>query len=336
MAVENIADRGSNNYNLVRLVLAWIVAVGHGALILELPIYYDLFKIPAVGIFFFISGIFVSLSLENSASVKLFVLKRIARIYPAAWFTILCAVFLFGLLSSTCSFLNLISSRETWHYLLDNALLFKMEFYHSCLFAKSPLTHQVNASLWSLQYEVIAYTGLLFLGVVGFIKYPKWILAGIVGLLIVGTLVQFDIIDLALSNFVFVGIVMSTFFLFGVYAYFAKFIIKLNWSLFLTSILVLIVLNFIPELHVFTIPFYCYLALFIGSKLKLPKWNWIKNNDISYGVYLLHFPIFQFFQSLPWSSIAAFSVALIVTFLLALFSWKLIEQPSMRWIRAKI
>ena len=335
MAVENIANRNSNNYNLIRLILALIVAFGHGALIFKLPIYFDLFKIPSVGLFFFISGIFVSQSLLKSRSIKSFLFKRIARIYPAAWFVILFSIVVLGFLTTTCSSSYFFSSGETWRYILENAILFKMEFFHSCIFIGSPLSNQVNASLWSLQYEVVAYVTLLIIGIIGLTKKPKWLLTGVIIIVLLGTWLQLGLTSWSMGNVYFVGLVMATFFLLGVFAFYSKKVIELKPLLVLCCILGLVILYFIPVFSFLMIPSYCYLTLFIGSKMKPLKWSWIKRNDISYGVYLLHFPLFQFFRSLELDVGYGFTLGLMTTILIAIFSWKIIEQPSMRWVRIK-
>ena len=285
MAVINIANRHTNNFNLVRLALALIVAFGHGALIFQIPMYFDWLKIPAVGIFFFLSGIFVSQSFERSPSIKSFLLKRVARIYPAAWFVILCSIFIFGWLQTSCSSTEYFTSSETWRYILENATLFKMEFFHTCLFFSSPLVNQVNASLWSLQYEVIAYTLLLIAGIIGVIKYPRHLIFVVLCLMLVGTLIQHDLVSWRIGNGWLVGMVMAVFFMLGVIVYFERFELPLKPIYLILSIVGLIVLSMVPILSFLTIPLYCYIALYLGSKLKLPKWNWVQHNDISYGIY---------------------------------------------------
>ena len=51
---------------------------------------------------------------------------------------------------------------------------------------------------------------------------------------------------------------------------------------------------------------------------------------------LIHFPLFQFLRQTNIQSEWAFLLALIITIVLAYFSWKAIEQPAMRWAKRQI
>ena len=336
MALQNIAVRRSNNYNLIRLILALIVAFGHGAVIFDLPLYLDLLKIPAVGLFFFISGIFVSQSLVHSSSKRSFIKKRVARIYPAAWFVILLSIFVLGIFTTSCEWKSYLSSQQTFAYLLENATLFRMEFFHDCLFDASPLSNQVNASLWSLQYEVVAYSGLMIIGIFGLTKRRAWLNIILIGLIMIHILSDFRLLPIRIPGFIQTGLVMGTFFMLGVTAYFTPFEIKLKWSIAIICVISLLVLTVVPGLQVLTIPLYCYLILFIGSGIELPKIDFIQRNDLSYGIYLIHFPVFQSVQSASMSPIISFGIGLFVMVVVAYISWKFIEYPSIRFAREKI
>ena len=61
-------------------------------------------------------------------------------------------------------------------------------------------------------------------------------------------------------------------------------------------------------------------------KIKIPE-NFFNNNDISYGIYLYHMPIVNFFiyKNLT-KSYLFFSLCITLTILFAIISWKLIEK----------
>jgi peptidoglycan/LPS O-acetylase OafA/YrhL len=62
-------------------------------------------------------------------------------------------------------------------------------------------------------------------------------------------------------------------------------------------------------------------------KIKIPE-NFLNKNDISYGIYLYHMPVVNF---LIYNNISgsyfSFAICLILTVLLAIISWKVIEKP---------
>jgi peptidoglycan/LPS O-acetylase OafA/YrhL len=62
-------------------------------------------------------------------------------------------------------------------------------------------------------------------------------------------------------------------------------------------------------------------------KIKIPE-NFLNKNDISYGIYLYHMPVVNF---LIYNNISrsyfSFALCLILTVLLAIISWKVIEKP---------
>jgi peptidoglycan/LPS O-acetylase OafA/YrhL len=56
----------------------------------------------------------------------------------------------------------------------------------------------------------------------------------------------------------------------------------------------------------------------------------LRRNDISYGVYIYHMPVINFFLAIGWgASIMAFWSAMLATMVLALISWLVIEKPAL-------
>ena len=105
----NISERlsYSNEFDFTRLILAFAVVFQHCSAILKTNNVLNFNSIPAVPIFIFISGLFVSESFIFSSSIKKYFLKRIKRIFPA-YFTIVIGgglfVFMTNILLSNFNF----------------------------------------------------------------------------------------------------------------------------------------------------------------------------------------------------------------------------------------
>ena len=105
----NISERlsYSNEFDFIRLVLAFAIVFQHCSSILKTNNVLNFNSIPAVPIFIFISGLFVSESFIFSPSIKKYFLKRIKRILPA-YFTVVIGgglfVFMTNILLSNFNF----------------------------------------------------------------------------------------------------------------------------------------------------------------------------------------------------------------------------------------
>ena len=56
----------------------------------------------------------------------------------------------------------------------------------------------------------------------------------------------------------------------------------------------------------------------------------LKNNDISYGVYIFHMPIINFILYKYGTGEIQYLIAIISTIIIGVFSWILIERPALR------
>jgi len=68
----------------------------------------------------------------------------------------------------------------------------------------------------------------------------------------------------------------------------------------------------------------------------LPSPALVRRHDISYGVYIYAFPVQQLlaYAGAPRLGVAAFDVlAALATAALAVLSWRLVERPTLRWVR---
>lgn len=74
-----------------------------------------------------------------------------------------------------------------------------------------------------------------------------------------------------------------------------------------------------------------YMTVYLGL-LNPPKLAYVFNGDYSYGIYLYGFPVQQAFASLgSWTHhwYLNLVVSLPVTFVVAYFSWRFVEKPTL-------
>ncbi len=180
MSFESLPAAGKNNhFNLIRLFAACSVIISHSYALskgyrtydpLQSLIGYDL-GTTAVIAFFAISGYFISLSFERRQSNFGFIMARATRILPGLLVVSLFAAFVVGPLVTTLSFSAYFAERSVWLYSLQNISIVRiMASSLPGVFATNPLPNYVNASLWTLFYEVPCYVGLFFAGILGFLQ----------------------------------------------------------------------------------------------------------------------------------------------------------------------
>lgn len=150
----------SNNFDAVRLLLALIVVFCHVGELTQAeafrPLVACLSSDFAVKGFFVVSGGLVTRSYLSSRSLREFVEKRVRRIVPAYLATIgFC--FLIGLSISSLPVGAFLAAPETLKYLLFNALF--LNFGQPTLpgvFATHPVP-AMNGALWSIKVELCLY-----------------------------------------------------------------------------------------------------------------------------------------------------------------------------------
>ena len=181
-----------NRFDFIRLIAAWLVIYGHcyaltGSKEIELISKYLKFDTAgglAVGVFFSISGFLVFKSLENSASLKIFILKRLLRIYPALILSVLLSVYFYGLICTNLSAQEYLSNELTFLY-IQNITGFNIRYELPGVFENNPM-RSVNGSLWSITMELKFYLLLGLISILYFnIRIKLWIIFIILSFLVI-------------------------------------------------------------------------------------------------------------------------------------------------------
>ena len=328
----------NNNFDLLRLLLAFTVSLAHlgdiSGVVAFYPLSHHLYSGVAVECFFVVSGFLIFRSYHRSSTLFSYLNKRLRRIYPAYLTVVLLAAVLLPLITGTAS--DLLFSREWFRYLLTNlAFLNFLQPDLPGIFSGNNL-QVINAPLWTIKVEVMFYllVPLLFL----FLRDKrKWLPLT----LLYGASIAYSLFFLHLHASRGADIYLTlekqlpgqlAFFLSGgaIYFYFKFF--KKQWKKLLPAALLLL---FVQPEPLFALFYPLALAIAVLSfALTLPYLgNWGKYGDFSYGVYIFHFPIIQLFSHFalfdhhPWIS---FVLLLLTIFFTAFCSYHLVERPFLR------
>lgn len=336
----------ANLFDLLRFIAATMVIFSHSFALLGLA------KDPlaaaggmpmgtlGVSLFFALSGFLVSRSWLLNPSTSVFIASRFLRIFPGLLFSTLVTVFAIGPLVTTEPLNKYFASAQTIDY-LNNAILFPIRYNLPGVFATNPLSGAVNGSLWSLPVEVLMYATVMILGLTRILKARYLLLI-------------FTIACAALEVFVFskpqwagkveltvlVGpsVKMAMFFLCGACFYSFRGSIPRDWRIACVAALTwYLSFNnpFLTSVDYLTLP---YVFFFVASLPLSGLRSFARPGDFSYGLYLFAFPVQQtlvYFWRPHLSVATLFSCAFVVTLLLSVISWHLVESPSLR-LKSKV
>lgn len=339
LSVAQALDRGSNNFDLFRLIAALTVIYGHSfALAPALGFDDILFKqtghhsaAMAVKFFFFLSGLLVTDSLLTRKSALQFFIARFFRIWPALAFVLLACIFVIGPVVTNLDLATYFTNSQTYLYFKHQILMQtwgtqSLGYYDlPGVFVENNYKHNVNASLWSLVAEVFAYITLVAVFLIGLLE--KRLATLLVALIVVDSILPSRIIFTFLptgnEDFSYLPFCFAV----GVFLAIHKDNIIIDISLPLGfALLAYLFKGSLGGTHLF------YLTVFI-STLYLSTRCWVIQKiripfDVSYGTFLWGFPIQQLLsQYLPnitgWGHVM---IAMLLAILAGTISWLLVEK----------
>ena len=333
--------RGNNNFDLIRLLAAIAVMLGHSYGIqagspMEAMLAFtwrESFGSLAVYSFFLISGMLVSASFEKNPSIARFASARFLRIWPGAIVCALFILFIVGPIFSSDSLRGYFLNPEIYKWLARNTfLLGRVGGPLPGLFEGNHLPSLVNATVWTLPIELKCYLIVVVAGLCGSIgsQWPTVIVVAIAGGLFAFfvhhpdyfTMGDFFVLPIAYAFY------PVPFFLLGLLLYAFRRIVFLHWS-----VACALLAAYLSVKHSVTGTGLLYLSfiygiLWIASAKSL---LWLKpRHDYSYGIYLYGFTVQQIISSLKpaMNNYVALAIALPITIFLAALSWHFVEKPS--------
>ena len=308
-----------NSFDLLRLLAAVAVIFHHVRPFSGEPairIFSLDFGALGVGVFFVISGYLVTGSFQRSDGLWDYVKKRLLRIEPALFVSLVVTALGLGAAVTTLPLGEYFSRPEVWLYVLKNALLYPVTYDLPGVFETNPLS-EVNPSLWTLRFEFTCYLALAALGAAGLLR--KGVLAALaVAMALLAFCLSVLRPDLAAAGAPRMALIGAQFgFLFVAGA-----LVKLLgrplplWTLASVGFLA-------TPMWILGLP---ALVILLGEvkSVRLPA-------DVSYGLYIYACPLQQI---LVMSGALSFWASVAVTLPLAVASWFLVERPALRLKRA--
>jgi len=320
----------ANRFDFLRLLFAGLVALYHAVYLSGINRdgmwENTLARAAELSIqgFFIISGALVLGSLINSEKTSLYAEKRIRRLYPAYVVVILVPALIALFVSA--------NAQGVFAYVLPNLLFLNfIEPTLPGLFEN--YAGIVNGALWTLKIEVMFYIALPVIW--WFIRKPGKLSTAVWIALFLGAEIwrQFFI------HFDHEYSAQLARQLPGQMGYFACGMLlsqhmyrlanpRFWWPVVATAV---VVLTFrIPELHILRPPaltlLIAYVAFAAGPKLSAARFG-----DLSYGVYITHFPIIQacILLGIFANPAAGLVVSLGLTMMASYALWHLVEKPAL-------
>jgi peptidoglycan/LPS O-acetylase OafA/YrhL len=322
-----------NNFDLLRFLFAGTVLLVHAHILSGHPdlrfLSAMLSSEVAVRGFFVVSGILVFMSFENSRNLRSYAEKRLRRIYPAYFVSVMLGAILLVTLSNATAAEYF--SLEWIKYVLANLTF--LNFIHANLpgvFTDNIFT-EINGALWTLKIEVMFYAVIPVI-VLACRRFGRlWILATIYTASVLYTYILTGLAETTGSP-IYVVLARQlpgqlTYFVSGALIYYYLDVFEKNLLKFLIpAVCVLILHRFYPlpivePLALATVVAFFGFFLYAG--------NFGKHGDFSYGIYILHFPILQamiqggLFTYSPYLALAA---ACVLIFASAVLMWNFVEK----------
>jgi peptidoglycan/LPS O-acetylase OafA/YrhL len=280
-------------------------------------------------IFFGVSGFLVTGSALRTGKVTTFLAFRALRIVPAlAAVTTLSAVVL-GPFVTTYPLHRYFTSHTFFSYFAN--IVGAIHFHLPGVFNDNPVPTRVNQNLWTLDAELLAYIILASAMILRILHRRRVILA-------IWAIVTLAMFGLSLTKHWFLpdaGIYpLSDYvycFLTGVVAFIWRDRIPVSKWYVAGALATYLLFFYVNPLSFLAMLPLTYIMIWVGLQPTLAFWLF-KKGDYSYGLYLYGFVVQQtIVLLLPglrfwWFN---FPASLLVTFVLAVASWHIVEKPAL-------
>lgn len=314
-----------NNFNILRVLFSVIVLLYHIGVLSNIKWLLFFPGTLSVHCFFVISGYLITKSFFENKNIKVYFYSRILRIYPL-YIIVILASFFIGSVITTLTYDDYINSGAI-KYVISNLLLLNfLEPNLPGVFIDNGNGGAVNGSLWTIKVEVMFY---LIVPVIYsfFIKESHrkigTIIIGVSSIIFcyyLSYLIDEYNLNSSLNNQL---PSFLSYFMVGAYFNFIK---KDNKHILLLLPFVIYGLIYIDWIWMKPIltGFLVYILAFLMPKINVSE----KLGDISYGIYIWHFPVIQLYiyYGLYSKPILGVSLTLLTVLMLSYISWHLIEK----------
>jgi peptidoglycan/LPS O-acetylase OafA/YrhL len=338
--VSPVAGRTDNNFNLLRLVFALMVVAYHAVLLPAVPhwsgLHGPLSVAAQIGVqgFFVLSGYLVWASFERSPTLGLYAEKRVRRLYPG-YATVIAACVVCALAASAPARADpgAVGRYFGWNLLFLNFMAPRLPG----VFEFNRFT-EVNGALWTLKIEVMFYAVLPLLAWL-LRTSGRWRWAVVAAIYVGAELwrLGFDHLGTHGGRGMYVEISRQlpgqlSFFVTGVAFHLLDLPRARLRQAGVAGTFVLVLSLIVPAAA--PLRAWALGAVAIWVAMGLPRLaDGARFGDLSYGLYIVHFPIVQAMTALgvyAASATLGLVVSAIAAVCAALMLWWLVERPALR------
>lgn len=323
----------ANNFDLLRLLFATTVCLVHVyqlSEMAELAWIDNLFSSAiAVKAFFIVSGFLIFMSFERSSSLSSYLSKRFRRILPAYSVVILFSAF--GLFFISEGSYSQYFSAGWLKYVISNLVF--LNFLQPDLpgLFETNRFSAVNGALWTLKIELMFYFSVPFF-VYLFRRFTTHCVIAVTYCLSIFYQNGLDWLAVSLSEPLYQMFAKQlpgqlSYFMVGAFLYYHLPFFKTHWKLFFLAAISFFLLK--DQFPLFWFEPVALGTIVIIAGLYYPLGNFGKYGDISYGVYIVHFPIIQVYLHLGWFAHRPIALLLSVVLVVAfsgILLWHLVEK----------
>ena len=345
-----IRDGHDNGFTALRTLMALAVMVGHAMIIAARdlsaePVIYGGYSISymAVNAFFVVSGFLVTASMMHRRGLLDFAVARGLRIYPALVVHVAGVALVVGLANTTLPAGRYLADPEVWLQFPRVLSFVNTDMFLPGVF-ESNHERYASAPLWTLRFEMLAYVGTALAFAVGAMRTRALIGAqfGLACLAWVGVQMWGGLSELPSS----VQNVFRFALPYGLGAFLWAWREDLPLRVWAIPLLALAaVVSAGSVLGEITMNIAVGYAVFWLAYARLRGLDrFAGGSDISYGVYIWHWPILQWIEAkAPGLGVGQMmGIALPATLAVALLSWRWVEKPMLarkgeiaRWLRER-
>ena len=330
--VEITGNLKENSFDFLRYLFAFSVFFGHFSIFTDTSYFWPVPLHTAVRAFLTLSGFMVCINYLKTPDPILFLKKRICRIYPPYLF-IICVEIILSLIITELSIKDFLSNRIFYKYICAN--LFFLNFLQPDLpgvFQGNPGGPAINGSLWTMKVEFFLYLTVPLTFYL-FRKLNKKTVFLIIYL--------FSFIYSAVMRHYYqdtgnaIYSILDRQFIGQLRYFYSGTFILLYFDYFqryIKYIFPVALVTYIFRYH-FIFPYLeplAFASLLIGFAYHFKYLNFLSRySNISYGIYLFHFPVIQTFVHFDLHTLyptGTLFLSLAITILLALLSWVTVEK----------
>ena len=333
-----LEDR-SNSFTAIRIGFAFLVLYGHAIMLPQgLPIEGQWAVIVDTAVqfaldgFFILSGYMIAASLINRRDMLNFTASRVLRIFPGLIAAAVILWLVVGPLFTSLSWAEYFTHSASLSFLAKIIFQINPQADLPGVFAGHPLT-DMNGPLWTIRYELLAYLAAGVLAVMGIFRSRWGLLALFVAIALISDLEMVWPYDGMGAGTAFAAARFGGAFLTGAvfYAWRDRIPLSAGWAVIL--VVGAIVLAGTPSSMIVGQIAMAYVTLWLGF-MAIPgnTGHAIRNvEDVSYGVYILHWPIGQMALAL-YPGITPHALLLVMAPSALLAGWLLrvlVEKPAL-------